>query len=383
MSDSRRPLLINLTLLIVSCSLSLLLAEALFYRYFPQPTYAVKFCPWGFEHIPNITFKHTPESKESISYIRYNSEGFRGTEEYVLPKPERILRVAILGDSYGEGAEVDYQYLHATVLERLLNQYRENINGGYKRVEVIKAGVYGYDSCQELRLFQNRVLKYRPDIVFLIYTGELKENTNFCRLEGNTLEYVDMKYSRWQYVKRYLMGYLKAKSHLLNYLYRVYRHHLGGHIHLPEQLNRTFSYEPPDSREFMETKNIPNRPIGDYMRISKEQIQTNLPSSYDHRLLFAIFKQLDHLVKNYGGKLYVIFSHNKPENFALGHYLEKEHIGYIDIFSYINDHRTKSAHFQLDGHWNEYGHYLVGKGLFELISKKNEQNATANKRPNQ
>ena len=282
------------------------------------------------------------------------------------------MRLAILGDSYGEGAEVDYEYLHGTVLERLLNQYREKIDGGYRRIEVIKAGVYGYDSCQELRLFQNRVVEYRPDVVFLIYTGELKENTNFCRLEGNTLEYLDMKYSRWQYIGRYITGYLKAKSHLLNYLYRVYRYHLGGQIHLPEQLNRTFSYEPPDSREFIEATRNTDRPMGDYMRISKEKMNPDLPSSYDHRLLFAIFKQLDDLVRDYGGRLYVVFSHNKPENFDLGHYLEKENIRYIDIFSYVNDHRTKSTHFQLDGHWNEYGHYLVGKGLFELILEKDE-----------
>ena len=83
-----------------------------------------------------------------------------------------------------------------------------------------------------------------------------------------------------------------------------------------------------------------------------------------------IFKQLDALINEYGGRLYVVFSHNKPENFDLAHYLETENIRYMDIFSYINDRRTKSTHFQMDGHWNEYGHFLVGSGLYELILER-------------
>ena len=171
MSGRRRTIFINLTVLCASLLLSLLLAEAIFQRYFPQPTYAVKLCPWGFEHIPNISFKHATESKESLSHIQYNSQGFRGTAEYAISKPEGILRVAILGDSYGEGAEVDYEYLHGTVLEEMLNTYLDKSDARYRRAEVIKAGVYAYDSCQELRLFETRVLEFRPDVVFLIYTG--------------------------------------------------------------------------------------------------------------------------------------------------------------------------------------------------------------------
>jgi len=179
-----------------------------------------------------------------------------------------------------------------------------------------------------------------------------------------------MDYTRWQYNLRYILGYLKAKSHLLNYLHRVYRHHFGGQIHLPEQLNKAFTYEPPDSREFSKATSDINKPVNDYMRIPEKKIRKNFPDGYEYRLLFMIFRKFDALVKNYGGTLYVVFSHRKPETFELGHYLEKENIEYIDIFSYVNDHRTKKAHFQMDGHWNEYGHYLVAKGFFELIRDK-------------
>ncbi|MGD9037969.1 MAG: hypothetical protein PVF10_15515 [Syntrophobacterales bacterium] len=370
MSERRRTILINLAVLCASLLLSLFLAEAIFQWYFPQPTYAVKLCPWGFEHIPNISFKHATESKESLSYIQYNSQGFRGTAEYTISKPTGTLRVAILGDSYGEGAEVDYEYLHGTVLEEMLNAYLNKSDGSYRGAEVIKAGVYAYESCQELRLFEARILELKPDVVFLIYTGELSENTTFCQLQDHTLTYVNMDYTRWQYNVRYIVGYLKAKSHLLNYLHRVYRRHFGGHIHLPEQLNKTFTYEPPDSREFSKATKDIDKPVRDFMKIPEKKIRQNLPDSYEYRLLFMIFKKFDALVRNYGGTFYVVFSHKKPETFMLGHYLEKENIEYLDIFSYVNDHRTKKAHFQLDGHWNQYGHYLVARGFFELIRDK-------------
>ena len=164
-------MLANFGLVLFSLVISLLIADIIFYHFFPQPTYAIKFSDWGFEHIPNISFKHTTESKEAISFIEYNSEGFRGPDEYLLISPENILRIAIVGDSFSEGAEVDFEYLHRTILENSLNEHYNKINGNIDRAEVINAGVYAYDSCQELQLFTHRVKKYKPQIVLLIYTG--------------------------------------------------------------------------------------------------------------------------------------------------------------------------------------------------------------------
>ena len=69
----------------------------------------------------------------------------------------------------------------------MLNEYLAATNSRYRRAEVIKAGIYAYENCQELRLFESRVQKYRPDVVFVIYTNELRDNETFCRLEGDTL----------------------------------------------------------------------------------------------------------------------------------------------------------------------------------------------------
>ncbi len=367
MSQRTRRLLTNAALLLASTLLSLSIGELIFYRYLPQPTYAVKFSPWGFEHIPNISFKHTPESKETISYITYNSEGFRGKTEYAVTKEPDTLRIAILGASYGEGAEVDYQYLHGTVLEQMLNEYLAGTSGRYRRAEVIKAGVYAYEPCQELRLFESRVQKYRPEIVFVIYSGGPGDNVGFCRLEGDTLQYVDMSYSRAQYLARYVVGYVKAKSHLLNYVGRVVQSHLGGPLHLPEQLNRTFAHNPPPMRDLVEATHTVDRPIADYLRIFDDGSSSDVPADDRHRLLFAIFERFRETVSRSGGRLFIGFFDRNPRELPLARYAHRSDIGSVDLFSYINDHRTRPANLAKDGHWNEYGHYLTAKALFEAV----------------
>ncbi len=365
-SSKKKDLLVNIGLAVCSIIVSFLIAEIVFYHFSPQPTYAVRYSPWGFEHIPNISFKHTPESKEAISYIEYNSEGFRGPDEYQLAAPENTLRVAILGDSYSEGAEVDYQFLHGTVLEELLNEHLKSSAGPFEEVEVIKAGVYAYDSCQELRLFKHRVQKYEPAIVLLIYTGELEENQEFCKFDGENLQYIDLEYSQRQYYLRYAIGYIKAKSHVLNYLHRTFVHLLGGHIHHPEKLNHIFTYEPP--KDYDQTEAIYNldKPVSEY--ISNIETIRESPNSEEHRLLFAIFNELNHSVNQYGGELVVIFSHDSPESYALGHYLKENSIPFFDMNNYVIDHRTEAAHFPIDGHWNEYGHRIVAQGFYEMIA---------------
>ncbi len=365
MSSKKKYLLMNIGLSLASIFISIIVAELVLYHFFPQPTYAVRYSDWGFEHIPNISFKHTPESKEAISYIQYNSEGFRGPDEYQLSAPGDTLRIAILGDSYGEGAEVDYQFLHGTVLEELLNEYLANSDGRYRKAEVIKAGVYAYDSCQELRLFEQRVRKYEPKVVLVIYTGELQDNLDFCSWDGNGLQYLDLEYTPLRYYYRYAVGYLNAKSHLLTYLHRVYKYRLNANLHLPEQLNKTFAYTPPEGYDLLDEIREVEKPVNEYM--NRVETTKELPDSEVHQLLFAIFSNFNESVQQYGGDFIVIFSHDAPENYALAHFLKEESIQFFDLHTYINDRRTQAAHFPIDGHWNEYGHSIVGHGFYEVV----------------
>jgi len=97
--------------------------------------------------------------------FRVNSYGFRG-EEFSTEKPPGVTRIVCVGDSgtfgiwFGERAK------------RHWDSYPEYLRGilrdeGEDNVEVINAGVVGYNSSHSLRQFMTRVLALEPDILIV------------------------------------------------------------------------------------------------------------------------------------------------------------------------------------------------------------------------
>ena len=96
---------------------------------------------------------------------KHNSLGYRG-EEIVQPKPKGVFRIVALGGSttYGEGVR-NYKETYPYLLEKVL---KKRFN--YSNVEVINAGVGGYNSWESLINLQFRVLDLNPDMI-IIYHG--------------------------------------------------------------------------------------------------------------------------------------------------------------------------------------------------------------------
>jgi lysophospholipase L1-like esterase len=89
--------------------------------------------------------------------LRINSLGFRGNE-FAPEKPNSVFRIVTLGDSvtfglFGDGCA------YPDVLQRRFNEGRPG------RVEVINAGVEGYDSQDVLRILQLKLMDYSPDLI--------------------------------------------------------------------------------------------------------------------------------------------------------------------------------------------------------------------------
>ncbi|MDF5727491.1 MAG: SGNH/GDSL hydrolase family protein [Rhizonema sp. PD38] len=102
---------------------------------------------------------------EGGSYVQINSEGFRDREHTKI-KPENTLRIALLGDSMVSAYEVPAEQDMANLIEQKLNT--DPILAGTK-VEVIKFGVRGYGTDQELITLRQKVWDYSPDIVLLAF----------------------------------------------------------------------------------------------------------------------------------------------------------------------------------------------------------------------
>ena len=99
-----------------------------------------------------------------------DSEGMTVTAEglldvpHAVPKPESVLRIVVLGDSVPNEMSLPFRQRFPQRLEAILG---ERLKG--RRVEVVNVSCEGYNTIQEVRLFERVGLRYQPDIVVVAY----------------------------------------------------------------------------------------------------------------------------------------------------------------------------------------------------------------------
>lgn len=120
-------------------------------------------------------------TREGHGNIAINSKGFRGPE-ISDEKGDGVFRIAILGDSYIEGLQVDEDATLCFQLQQLLNRENSVPNRKY---EVINCGVSGYGTAQELQMLRHHVLELQPDAVMVGVYPENDVRNNLRSLEGD------------------------------------------------------------------------------------------------------------------------------------------------------------------------------------------------------
>ena len=112
--------------------------------------------------------------EEGLAYVTVNGEGFRDVD-HIVPKPNGVLRIAVLGDSFAEALQVPQENAFWSVLNRKL---RECPALGERNVEVLNFGVSGFGTTQELLAYREWARKYAPDLVLLSFFpgNDLQDN---------------------------------------------------------------------------------------------------------------------------------------------------------------------------------------------------------------
>ncbi len=118
-------------------------------------------------------------SKEGVAHVEINSFGFRD-REWTVAKPQGVFRIAVIGDSYIEAAQVEREQMFGAQLEKLLNSQRE---GSQPQVEVLSFGVSGWGTAQALQALRHHVWQFDPDLVLLAFTSGNDVRNNSRKLE--------------------------------------------------------------------------------------------------------------------------------------------------------------------------------------------------------
>jgi lysophospholipase L1-like esterase len=116
-------------------------------------------------------FSNTGGKRRDVFEERINGEGFRGPA-VPLRKPEKTMRILLLGDSSVFGLGVPLKYTFA-------EQLRASINAPLRRsgysADVINGGVIGYTSAQGFQLLKKKFAPYSPDVVVIMF-GAVNES---------------------------------------------------------------------------------------------------------------------------------------------------------------------------------------------------------------
>jgi len=138
-------------------------------------------------HKSNLDIMRFSEESKREAHLITNAEGFMG-KDYEVEKSENTIRVAMLGDSFLEAIQVDFDQNFAYLLEEKLN------SSGDTKFEIMNFGVGGQGTMEELKRYPYYISKYKPDYVLLFFYPNDFENSQYYLssrylIQGNNPEW--------------------------------------------------------------------------------------------------------------------------------------------------------------------------------------------------
>lgn len=113
---------------------------------------------WFHVHAPHIDyFMESPEFK----YPRHSNSLGYSSDEFVLNKDTGEIRIVTLGDSFTEGDGAPYDSSYPQLLKKILEEKFPQ-----KKFSLLNAGIFGSDLYFDFIGLRERLLQYKPDIVF-------------------------------------------------------------------------------------------------------------------------------------------------------------------------------------------------------------------------
>jgi hypothetical protein len=171
-------------------------------------------------HKPNLDREHFDDEVGQKVHIKTNSAGFVG-ENFSEKKEEGVMRVAVLGDSFTEATQIDYEKSYVYLLNDQLNKLlTAKATSTYKKTEVLNFGLGGIGTADEMKYYSKYVQKYHPDVVVLsFYLGNDVSDNGYYFEHKNALLSSDK--ADWDVVPQYGSVQNKEFIALKDKIYRM------------------------------------------------------------------------------------------------------------------------------------------------------------------
>jgi lysophospholipase L1-like esterase len=272
--------------------------------------------------------------------VRINQKGLRDREHSYerLPHTNRIL---VLGDSFAWGYGIEESERFSQLLETSLG------------VEVINAGVSGYSTDQELLWFKGEGIKYNPDLVILIFTGN--------DIGDNQRQLVNTIYYKPQFVLEedhlILTGYPVPRTKAQGrFIYFLSQHSALAYFFV----QRYF-----DLRSFYRDFNI----NPDKANISASNLSS---AGKPFELTLALLDEMRNITKSKGAEFMIVATDgwwNSPSGESYQDFintLKANGFAVLDV-ELRPGFDPGEMHILNDGHWNRAGHEFVAKEIKDFI----------------
>ena len=248
--------------------------------------------------------------------IALNTNAFGVRErDWAIPKPEGMLRVVILGDSFVLGSGINAEQRMGTHLERYLRQRMPGYKGD---IEVLQIGMGSWNIRAECAYARRQLSLLQPDLLIHILVNNDLDDTLSVRGFGG---FATMS--------------PQQPSHVTGTLHRRYpRQHLRGKY--TGWLSNGMDWE------------------------SRSRFASSLED----------LKELQRAVVRQGGKYQLLFAWGKLQQaayYGLGQHFSEEDTSYMSPhFGKQLEHRVSKT----DGHWGALGNENVAKMLYSLIVER-------------
>ncbi len=368
-SASRAILLVSLPSLV----LSILLLEVLARLFLPvSDVPATYFDPvLGNHFVPNQTGRYIKRHGAEVSaQYRINSDGWNSPHDYAFDKKANTFRIAVIGDSYVEALQVDYDKSYPALLEKKLNSLDERRCS----FEVFSFGHSGASLMQYAAVLRAAVLPLQPDLLILnVVQNDLHESlTEFGRSDnwtiGRSLGSVEEVPPRLP--SRLWLRRVARNSALIRYL--VVNWDLPARIRILKDLMLG------DLRRYEANVDVTAEPWQDESAL---EISVALVAD---RLAVSLAECRCPLLLVVDGNRTAIYEGNDPtksKTYLVNRMMRKlaqasgsPLLDLTEVYERLWQDQRRRFESRADYHWNEYGHSVVARAI---LTKLLEEGLTA------